>query len=224
MNAKLYKKIDDNVLRELGEGAVSITAPIADAKRQTLRDIAAYFQWSWLENVPISLSTDSGKTYITMPGYFGKEISIYVDSGGTEIRYMSPQEYARKIASSTSPSTKPIYYTIEAGRIMFYQPLTSGNSVTIFGTIDADQIDDDKDESPAVINGIVTKLPDHFQSIIERGILEKVDSDNRKKAEWGVFYYRDLRIKKGMDRKSRGRSIRSIKDKAVLSSRRFTLK
>lgn len=223
MNGKLYKEIDTNVLRELGVGAVNITADIGKAKKQTLRDIAVYHQWSWLENVPISLSTDSGETYITMPGYFGKEISIYVDSGGTEIRYMSPQEYARKIASSTSPSTKPIYYTIEAGRIMFYQPLTSGNSVTIFGTLDADQVDDDTDESP-VIGGIVTSLPDHFQSIIERGILEKVDSDNRKKAEWGAFYYRDLGIKKGMDRRSRGRSIRSIKDKAVLNSRRFTLK
>lgn len=218
MNVKILDKIDKNVLRELGEGAVSITADIKLARSQVMRDVAAFHQWSWLENVPISLSTDSGKTYITKPDYFGEEISIYVDSGGMEIRYISPQEYARKIASSTSSNTKPTYYTLEGGRIMFYHPLTSGNSVTIFGTINADQVSDDNDKP---IEGIEVKISDHFQSIIERGILEKVDSDNRKKAEWGAFYYRDLKIKRTMDRRSRGRSIRSIKDKAVLSSRRF---
>jgi len=218
MNEVEYANINTAVLRELGEGAVSIAGDIDRYQKSVYRDIAAFHQWSWLENVPISLSTDSGETYITMPSYLGKEFTIHQADSGREIRYKDPTEYARLLAISDNTTTKPDWYTIRANRIEFYMPLETGNSVTVFGSIDADLVDDD---STNVINGIKTNIPRHFATIVEWGILRKLDSDNRKKAEWRAFYYDDLKTKKAADGVTKGRGFVGHKDRAALNSRTY---
>lgn len=216
MNELDYVGIDEAVLRELGEGAVSLSGDIKRYKKSVLRDIAAFHQWSWLENVPLTLSTDSGQTYITIPDYLGGEITIHQDDSGREIRYKSPQEYARLLGISTNTTEKPDYYTIRAGRIEFYMPLTTGNSVKVFGVIDADLVDRDNDTP---IDGIAIKIPVHFSTIVEWGILRKLDSDNNKKAQWGNFYYKDLIGKRYTDGVSKGRTFTGQRDRAILNSR-----
>jgi len=218
MNELDYADVETAVLRELGEGAVSLTGDIVRYKKSVLRDIAAFHQWSWLENVPLTLSTDSGQTYITVPDYLDGEITIHQDDSGREIRYVPPQEYARLLGISTNTTDKPDYHTVRAGRIEFYMPLTTGSSVKVFGTIDADQVD--KDDANA-IEGIALKIPSHFSTIVEWGILRKLDSDNVQKAQWRGFYFAELKVKRTTDGVSKGRTIIGQKDRAILNSRSY---
>ena len=212
------KNAQNAILRELGEGAVSMTKDIKREIDTTLRDIAEYHQWSWLENVPLSLSTDEKQNYITIPDYLGKEITIHQADSGKEIRYKNPQQYARMLAASDNPSDKPEWFTVRGGRIEFYYPLTTGGSVTVFGTIDPGQLKDN--DSPA-IDGVRKIMPDHFANILEWGALRKLDSDNQKKAEWADFYFNELRIKRNTDGVSKGRTFTGQRDRAILSSRGF---
>ena len=214
-----FTNIINAVTRELGEGAVSLSKDIGRYMESVLADIAAYHQWSWLENVPFTLTTDSGQTYITIPDYIGGEITIHQDAAGREIRYVDPHEYARLLGASTATTTKPDRYTVRANRFEFYPPLTTSNSVIVFATIDSDQI---SDTSPASIaGGIRTKIPNHFATVIEWGVLRKIDSDNNKKMEWMNLYYAELKIKKSTDGVTKGRSFVGQRDRAILNSRTY---
>ena len=218
MNAVYYDAIGKAVLRELGDGAISLTGDITRYKQSILRDIAASHQWSWLEEVGLTLSTDSGENYITIPGYLGGEITIYQEESGREIRYVNPQEYARLISITTATSDKPSVYTVRGGRFEFHYLLTTGGSVEVFGTVNADQVDRDNDDA---IDGIIKKIPLHFSTLIEWGILGNLDPDNNEKARWQTFYENALNKKRKTDGVTKGRTFVGHKDRAILNSRGY---
>lgn len=219
MRATYWPSVKSAVLRELGEGAVSLTADIERYRLLSLRDIAAHRQWSWLEFVPVSVSTDSGENYITTPGYFGKEFAIYQSGGGREIEYIRPELYARRSAITDTASTKPECYTIIKDRILFVQPLTAGESVLITGTIDHNALTTG-DATP--LQGVAKVIPNDFQTLVEWDILRRLDSDNRKKAEWSSLYWGELNQKAKQDRQVRGRKTKGKQDKVIRASRIYT--
>lgn len=203
----------------LGVGnAYSVKNPtIAGYRDSVFRDIAAYYQWSWLEEYPLTLATDSGEEYITFPDYLGEEITIYQEASGREILYIPPQDYDRLRGGSVATSAYPENYTIKSNRIYFYQPAEAGTSFKVFGTIDANKLTDT--DSPAV-TGVKDKMPADFNTIVEWGILRKLDG-KEKYGGWTKKYFGELEVKKQTDRRSKGRKIGSSQDRVIMRSRQF---
>ena len=219
MKETYWPNVKSAVMRELGDGAVSVAADVERYRLLSLRDIAAHRQWSWLEFVPVSVSTDSGENHITKPGYFGKEFAIYQSGSGREIEYITPEHYARRRSITGTASTKPECYTIIKDRIYFYQPLTAGQSVLMTGTIDHNAL---TDSNASPLEGVATVMPNDFQQIVEWDILRRLDSDNRKKGEWSSLYWGELNQKAKQDRQVRGRKAKGKQDKVIRASRIYT--
>lgn len=214
-----WNTIQTEVLRELGEGSVTITGDITRNRTDVLRDIAAYYPWKWLEQVPLTLTTDSGQTYITKPSYLGDIAGIYQSSAGGEIEYITPSEYARRMASLSTAKAKVPYYTEQGGRILPWPPLEDGSSVFLLGSINVDLVD--RDDTNA-IDGIKTKIPNHFIHVVVDGILAILDSDKAMKAFWEGRFNRRIEVKKAREVAEKGQRIRPLKDTVMEMSRRYT--
>jgi hypothetical protein len=199
------------VIRELGEGAVDLSADIERYRKIVLREIARFHQWSWLDNVPITLTTDSGQTYITIPDYINQIKNIFQAGGSEEIEIVGATEYARLAALDSGAQDYPSKAFIENGRLYFWPPLTSGDSVTVFANISGEQLDDDSDEG---ISGVASTIPQSYAPILESGILGYLDSiDNKMK--WMTITHQKLLQAKAEDVKNKAHRIKPVIDKNI---------
>ena len=190
----LTNKIRDAVIRELGIGADDLSAEVTRYQNQVLREIAQYYPWDWMESVPVTLSTDSGQSYITKPAYMGDIKAIYQDEGGVEITRKSEAEYARLMSLSDTTNAKALHFIEQGGRILFWPPLVAASSVVILCAINAEQFTDDADTG--VNEALAEITPSSFSLVLEYGILRCLDILEKKKS-WTDLYYAELETKRG---------------------------
>lgn len=203
--------IRNAVLRELGEGAVDLTTDIERYRKIVLREIANFHQWSWLDNVPVTLTTASGENYITIPDYVNQITNIFQSGGAEEIDIISEQEYARLAALDSGTQDYPSKAYIKDSRIYFWPPLTTGESVTAFVNITGEQLDNDSDEG---ILGVATVIPQSFSYILECGILAYLDEvDNKMK--WMTMVDAKLKQKKAEDVKNKAHRVKAVLNKNI---------
>jgi len=189
----IENSIRDSVIRELGIGAADMAGSVSRYHNQVMREIAAYHRWSWMEELPIPLTTESGQTYITKPDYMGDIKAIYQDSGGVEISRISETGYARQMALSDSSSRLSVHFIEQGGRLYFWPPLTAGSSVEVISNINPEQFVDDA--STPVSEALSEIIPASFSLIIEWGILRCMDIEEKKDG-WANRYYNELEIKR----------------------------
>jgi hypothetical protein len=201
--------IRDAVLRELGEGAASLSEHISYYFNQVLRDIARFHRWKWLESIPLTLTTDTGLNTITIPTYINRILSFYQADGGEEITYKSDDEYARLAALNSNAVDHPNYVNIQGDMLRFWPPLKTAGSVVVTADISGERLEDTGD-----IDGVKTTIPASYGYIIETGILARLDHiDNKKK--WLDIYFVQLEIATKEDIKNKAQRIKATMDKVI---------
>jgi hypothetical protein len=204
-------QIKDAVIRELGEGAVDLTADIERYRKIVLREIARFHHWHWLESVPITLTTETDASYIIIPDYVNQIKNIYQSGGAEEMELISPQEYSRLAALNSGTQDYPSKYFMQDKRIYFWPPITVNSSVTVIASISGEQLDDN---STSGINGVGTVIPVSFSGILEHGILSYLD-DVSNKAKWMTLTYDKLQQARMEDVKNHGHQIKATLDKNI---------
>jgi hypothetical protein len=217
MDDAIIEKIKANVLRELGTGATDLKSDIDYYLESTVREIAAFYKWNWLDSVPLTLSTDSGQEYITIPAAIAElNGQPYIEGSGNDIRYKTPEEYNQLRQASISDNVNPGIFTVIGKRIYFYPPLTTGGSVKIVGSIDPNQIS--ADDGSVIAAGVISVMPNDYDYILECGTLSKMDSAEMKKGWLDLFAAR-ISIKKD----NNVRTPKPLMDQVTRNSRQFMI-
>lgn len=211
MQDTIKSKISANVLRELGVGATDLKREILGYFDTVLRDIASFHDWSWLENAPITLISTASQEYIAVPSYVEKIRQIMQSGGTAPLNYISPEEYNRRSLAITSVGT-PSAWTIKGNRVYLHQTPDSALNFIADATLNADQVNDDE----TIENGIAQAIPDSFEKAVEWGILQLIDS-LEKKGAWGELY--DAELIRKLSKDSKRLPVRASIDPVIRNSR-----
>lgn len=192
MDSSKVQQIITDVLRELGLGATDLSPEIRIKHDSVVKEIAAYYPWAWLHNIPVTLTTMGSVAYVEISTYIESIESMYITDKYHTIGYVSPAEYDRLISLNSTVGADPTQYTIKGNRIYLYPIPDSAMTLNLDTVLNSQQIDN---VTSPVLNGIIAALPDYFESIIKAGILKELDSAEMQSA-WRNQFYANLELRR----------------------------